>query len=93
MRYQERVDMQQLKLPSKKSWQSSHLKVPFRQHESVQKRKGEILTEPEAVKRLKSETMTREKKKVAKKARLAPDLRKKKLQMRKGPVLEMQSKL
>ena len=55
------------------------------QHENVQKRKGEILTEPEAVKRLKSEMMTREKKKVAKKARLAPDLREKKLQMGKRP--------
>ena len=50
----------------KKSWKSSHLKVPFRhlatQHEIVQKWKGEILTEPEAVKRLKSEIMTGEKK-------------------------------
>ena len=97
MRHQEREDVQQLKLPSKKSWKSSHVKVPFRhlatQHENVQKRKGEILTEPKAVKRLKSEMMTREKKKVAKKARLTPDLRKKKLQVGKGPVLEMQSKL
>ena len=63
------------------------------QHGNVQKRKGEILTEPEAVKRLKSEMITREKKKVAKKARLAPDLREKKRQVGKGPVLEMQSKL
>ena len=53
----------------------------------------EILTEPEAVKRFKSEMMTREKKKVAKKARLAPDLKEKKLQMRKGSMLEMRSKL
>ena len=72
--------------------------VPFRhfatQHENVQKQKGESLTEPEAVIRLMSEMMTREKKKVAKKARLAPtDLREKKLQVGKGPILEMQSKL
>ena len=97
MRHQERVDVQQLKLPSKKSWNPSHLKVPFRhfamQHENVQKPRDEILTEPEAVKRLKSEMMTREKKKVAKKARLALDLREKKLQVRKGPMLEMPSKL
>ena len=37
--------------------------VPFRhfatKHENVQKRKGEILTEPEAAKRLKSEMITR----------------------------------
>ena len=53
----------------KTSWNPSHLKVPFRhfatQHENVQKWKGEILTKPEAVKRLKSEMKTREKKKVA----------------------------
>ena len=65
MRHQECVDVQQLKLPSKKSWNPSHLKVPFRhlatQHENVQKRKGEILTEPEAVKRIKSEMITKEK--------------------------------
>ena len=34
----------------KKSWNPNHLKVPFRhlatQHENVQKRKSEILTEP-----------------------------------------------
>ena len=59
----------------------------------VQKRKGEILTEPEAMKKLKSEMMTREKKKVARKAKLAPDLTEKKLQVEKGPMLEMQSKL
>ena len=68
MRHQERVDVQQLKLPSKKSWNPNHFKVAFRhlatQHENVQKRKGEILTEPEAVKRLKSEMMTREKKRL-----------------------------
>ena len=51
------------------------------------------LNRPEAVKRLKFEMMTREKKKVAKKARLTPDLREKKLEVGKGPVLEMQSKL
>ena len=34
------------------------------QHENVQKRKGEILTEPEVVKRLKSGMMTREKKRL-----------------------------
>ena len=66
MRHQERMAMQQLKLPPKKSCNPSHLKVPFRhfatQHENVQKRKGDILTELEAVKRLKSEIMTREKK-------------------------------
>ena len=87
MMHQERIDVQQLKLPSKKSWKPSHLKVPFRhlatQHENVQKRNGEILTKPEAVKRLKSEIMTREKKKVAKKARIAPDLRQKNLQVGK----------
>ena len=55
------------------------------QHENVQKRKGEILTEPYAVMRLKSEMMTREKKKVAEKAKLEPDLREKKLQIGKGP--------
>ena len=94
MRHQERVDVQQLKLSSKKSWNPSHLKVPFRhlaaEHENVQKRKDEFLTEPSAVKRLKSEMMTREKKMVANKTRLAPDLSEKKLQ---GPMLEMQSKL
>ena len=52
---------------------------------ATRKRKGEILTEPEAVKRLKSEMMAREKKKVAEKARLAPDLSEKKLQMGKRP--------
>ena len=56
-----------IKASIKKSWSPSHLKVPFRhlatQHENVQKRKGEIVTEPEAVKRLKSEMMTREKEK------------------------------
>ena len=97
MRHQERADVQQSKLPSKKSWNQSHLKVPLRnlatEHENVQKRKGELLTEPEAVKRLKSEMMTREKKQVAKKASIAPDLREKKLQVGKGPMLEMQSKL
>ena len=36
--------------------------------------------------------MTREKKKFAKKTRLAPDLRQKKLQVGKGPMLEMQPK-
>ena len=41
---------------------------------------------------MKSEMLTREKKKVAKKARLAPDLRQKKLQVGKGPMLEMQPK-
>ena len=89
MRHQERIDVQQLKLPSKKSWNPSHLKVLFRhlatQHENVQKRKGKVLTEPQAVKRLKSELMTREKKKVAKKHRVAPDLREKKLQVEKRP--------
>ena len=79
IRHQERVDVQQLKLSLKRSWNPSNLKVPFRhfatQHENVQKRRGEILTEPEAVKRLKFEMMTTEKKKVANKARLAPDLR------------------
>ena len=97
MRHQKRVDVQQLKLTLKKSWNPSNLKVPFRhletQHENVQKRKGEILTEPEAVKRLKSEMMTTEKQKVAKKVRLAPDLREKKLQVGNGRMLEMQSKL
>ena len=66
------------------------------QRENVQKLKGEILTEPYAVKRLKSEMMTREKKKVAKKARLAPDLREKKLQVGKAqakPSLKDQKKL
>ena len=96
MKHQEPADVQQLKLPSKKPWNPSHLKVPFRhlakQHENVQKRKGEFLTEPYAVKRLKSDVMTREKKKVANKARLAPDLREKKLQVGKGSMLEMQSK-
>ena len=90
MRHQERVDVKQLRLPSKSSWNLSHLKVPFRhlatQHENVSKRKGEVLTELEAVKRLKPEMMTREKKKVAKK-------REKKLQVGKGSMLEMQSKL
>ena len=37
--------------------------------------------------------MTSEKKKVSKRARFAPDLMKKKLQVGKGPMLEMQSKL
>ena len=82
-----------IKASIKKSWNPSHLKVPFRhlatQHENVRKRKGEIITELEAVKKLKSEMMTREKKKVAKKARLAPDLREKKLQVVKSPMLEM----
>ena len=45
------------------------------------------------MKRLKSEMMKKEKKKVARKAKLAPDLREKKLQVGRGPVLEMQSKL
>ena len=51
----------------------------------VQKRKGEILTETEAMKKLKSEMITREKKKVAWKAKLAPDLREKKLQVERRP--------
>ena len=37
------------------------------------------------MKRLKSEMMTREKKKVARKAKLAPDLREKKLQVGRRP--------
>ena len=37
--------------------------------------------------------MIREKKKVAKKARVAPNLREKKVQVGKCPMLEMQSKL
>ena len=52
-----------------------------------------MLTESEAVKRSKSEMITRENKKGAKKARLAPDLREKELQVGKGSVLVMQSKL
>ena len=51
----------------KKVLEPSHIKVPFRhfasQHENVQKWKGEILTEPEAVKRLMSEMMTSRKEK------------------------------
>ena len=73
----------------KKSWNSTHFKVPFRhfatQHENVQKEKGEILTEPEAVKRSKSKMMTREKKMVAKNVRLAPDLKGKETPSGKRP--------
>ena len=59
MRHQERVNVQQLKLPKKSVGTPNHLKVPFRhlatQQENVQKRKREILTELQAVKRLKFE--------------------------------------
>ena len=88
--------MQQMKLPSKKSWNLSHLKYHSgtfqRNTKTFRSGKAKNLTEPEAVKRLKSEMIKRGKK-VAKKARLAPDLRERKLQVGKGPMLEMQSKL
>ena len=92
MRHQERVDLQQLKLPSKKPWNpspsQSTIQALSNATRNVQQRKGAILIEPEAVKRLKPEMMTREKKKFAKKARLVPDLREKKLQVGKGPNAE-----
>ena len=43
-----RVDVQQLKHPPKKYWNQSHLKPPC----GTVKWKGELLTEPEVVKRL-----------------------------------------
>ena len=62
----------------KKSWNPSHIKVPFRhfatEHEEFQKRKGEIFTEPEAVKRLKSKMMTRERRRLQRRPDLLPSL-------------------